>query len=118
MGLMRDAGYPEPEIEDTPPAPASAEPEAAPADAADVATKSYVDAATANVAGEGHTHAAADLASGTLDPARLPVATQSAAGAMPAALFSRVSGATSAATASTLAMRDAAGRVQVAEPIF
>ena len=63
-----------------------------------------------------HTHTAADVASGTLDPDRLPVATPAAAGAMPAALFSRLNGATAAATANSLAMRDAAGRVQVAEP--
>ena len=89
---------------------------ATPAAAADVATKSYVDAATSNIAGEGHTHAAADLVSGVLDPARLPAATSAQQGALSASLFSRLNGATAAATANSLAMRDAAGRVQVAEP--
>lgn len=63
-----------------------------------------------------HTHAASDVSSGVLDPARLPVASATAPGALSAALFGRLNGATSAATASALAMRDADGRLQVAGP--
>ena len=63
-----------------------------------------------------HTHTAADVSSGVLDPARLPAASATAPGALSAALFGRLNGATSAATANALALRDAAGRLQVAGP--
>ena len=65
---------------------------------------------------EAHTHAAADITTGTLAPARLPAATTSAQGAMLAADKSKLDSAVSAATASRLVIRDTAGRAQFATP--
>ena len=65
---------------------------------------------------ETHTHAAADITTGTIAPARLPAATTSAQGAMPAVDKSKLDAAVSAATASRLVIRDTAGRAQFATP--
>ena len=65
---------------------------------------------------ETHTHAADNITTGTLAPARLPAATTSAQGAMPAADKSKLDSAVSAATASRLVIRDTAGRAQFATP--
>lgn len=65
---------------------------------------------------ETHTHAADNITTGTLAPARLPAATSSAQGAMPAADKSKLDSAVSAATASRLVIRDTAGRAQFATP--
>lgn len=63
-----------------------------------------------------HTHAAGDVASGVFDPARLPAVTTTAQGAMLAADKVKLNNAVSAATASRLVIRDAAGRAQFATP--
>lgn len=65
---------------------------------------------------ETHTHAADNITTGTLAPARLPAATTSAQGAMPAADKSKLDSAASAATASRLVIRDSNGRAQFATP--
>lgn len=65
---------------------------------------------------ETHTHAADNITTGTLAPARLPAATTSAQGAMLAADKSKLDSAVSAATASRLVIRDTAGRAQFATP--
>lgn len=65
---------------------------------------------------ETHTHAADNITTGTLAPARLPAATSSAQGAMPAVDKSKLDAAVSAATASRLVIRDTAGRAQFATP--
>lgn len=65
---------------------------------------------------ETHTHAADNITTGTLAPARLPAATSSAQGAMLAADKSKLDSAVSAATASRLVIRDTAGRAQFATP--
>ncbi|ASR80652.1 minor tail protein [Arthrobacter phage Piccoletto] len=63
-----------------------------------------------------HTHAAADVTSGTFDPARLPAATTSAQGALSAADKTMLNAASAAATANTLVKLDGFGRAQVATP--
>lgn len=63
-----------------------------------------------------HSHAADNITTGTLAPARLPAATSSAQGAMPAVDKSKLDSAVSAATASRLVIRDTAGRAQFATP--
>lgn len=78
--------------------------------------KKYVDDGLAGKANTTHTHAADDITTGTLAPARLPAATTSAQGAMPAADKSKLDSAVSAATASRLVIRDTAGRAQFATP--
>ncbi|MGG7653493.1 phage upper tail fiber protein [Kocuria rosea] len=75
-----------------------------------------LDTALAGKAATAHSHAAADITSGTLAAARLPAATTSAAGSMSAVDKTKLDNATSAATASRLVMRDAAGRTQHADP--
>lgn len=80
------------------------------------AAKKYVDDGLATKSDAGHTHAAADITTGTLAPARLPAATSSAQGAMPAVDKSKLDSAVSAATASRLVIRDTAGRAQFATP--
>ena len=65
---------------------------------------------------ETHNHAADNITTGTLAPARLPAATSSAQGAMPAVDKSKLDAAVSAATASRLVIRDTAGRAQFATP--
>lgn len=65
---------------------------------------------------ETHTHAATDITTGTLAPARLPAATTSTQGAMLAADKSKLDSAVTAATASRLVIRDTAGRAQFATP--
>lgn len=82
-----------------------------PAAALDAATKGYVDRAL-----NAQKHAASDITSGVLAPARLPAATASAQGAISAADYSAISGRTSAATASKMVVRDSAGRAQFADP--
>ena len=63
-----------------------------------------------------HTHSATDLTSGVLAPERLPAASATAQGALSPTLFSRLNGATSTATGSTLAMRTPGGMLEVATP--
>ncbi|UKH48311.1 tailspike protein [Arthrobacter phage Lilmac1015] len=87
-----------------------------PAAAGDAATKAYVDTAVGGRALSSHTHAAADITSGTLAAARLPLATTATAGALSPADKTRLDGATSTATAGALAVRDGAGRLAVSDP--
>ncbi|WNO25845.1 minor tail protein [Arthrobacter phage Altadena] len=63
-----------------------------------------------------HSHSAADITSGVLAVARLPLATQSAAGAMSAADKDKLDSATNGAWASTLVMRDTGGRFNSQRP--
>lgn len=63
-----------------------------------------------------HTHAAADVTTGTLDPNRLPAATITAQGALSAVDKTKLDNATSSNIASRLVIRDAAGRAQFADP--
>lgn len=67
-------------------------------------------------AASSHTHAAADVTSGTFDPARLPAATGSAAGSLSAADKTKMDAATALATASTLVLRDSSGLFAIATP--
>jgi hypothetical protein len=63
-----------------------------------------------------HIHSGADITTGTVAGARLGLATASAQGAVTAALFNRLNNAATAATVSTLVLRDAAGRAQFVDP--
>lgn len=87
-----------------------------PSGAGDAATKGYVDSAVGGRALSAHTHAAADIVSGTLAAARLPLASGSTAGALSPADKTKLDGATSAATAGALAARDGSGRLAVSDP--
>ena len=78
----------------------------------DAATKGYVDRTTANPT---HNHAAGDITSGTLNPARLPLATASAQGAMSAAQYSNLESATTGPLAGLMA-RNNAGQSSVGDP--
>lgn len=89
---------------------------AEPAAAADVASRNYVDVAVATRAPSSHTHTASDINSGTLSAARLPLVSSTTAGAMSSADKVLLDAATSAATAGTIAERDSAGRLAVADP--
>ncbi len=80
---------------------------AAPVNGPHPTTKTYVDAKTWD---------GADIATGTVAAARLPVATGSVPGTMSAADKAKLDAATSAPTASTLAQRNSAGRIQVEMP--
>lgn len=75
----------------------------APAAAGDAVPKSY-------------SENAGNLSSGTVPAARLPLATSGANGAMPAADKAKLDAATTAATASTIAMRTTGGRLIVGTP--
>ncbi|GAA4916036.1 pyocin knob domain-containing protein [Nesterenkonia rhizosphaerae] len=75
------------------------------------ATKSYVDAQIAS-----HSHSASDITSGVLSQARLPNASSSTAGIISPAHHQLLAGATSNSTASTVAMRDASGRLATQDP--
>lgn len=75
------------------------------------ATKAYVDAAVATRAPLAHTHAAVDVTTGILDPARLPAATASIQGAMSAVDKAKLDAASATTVASTLAVRSAAGHL-------
>ena len=89
---------------------------AAPVSNSHATRKDYVDTQVATRAPESHNHSASDVNSGVLAPARLPAATQSAAGALSAADKKKLDSATSAPTASTLVMNDGNGRIQAAAP--
>lgn len=81
------------------------------------AAKSYADGLVGTSAAPlNHTHAASDTTTGVFAAARLPLASASAAGAMSAAHFSLLAGATNAATPNTLVRNDASGRFQTAAP--
>lgn len=77
----------------------------------DATNKSYVDRQVGN-----HTHAASDVNSGTLDPERLPEATQADQGAMSAIDKRLLDEATGSVTGSTLMRRFASGQTNVADP--
>jgi hypothetical protein len=87
-----------------------------PAAASDAANKGYVDTQTGTRAPLVHAHDAADTTSGVFVPARIPAATPTAQGAMPAADKAKLDAATAAATPNTLMLLDANGRAQVAAP--
>ncbi|WBF78992.1 minor tail protein [Arthrobacter phage Bolt007] len=87
-----------------------------PAAAGDATTKSYVDTAVGARALASHAHAASDITSGVLSSDRLPAATTSTPGALSAADKGRLDGATAAATAGALAVRDGSGRLAVSDP--
>lgn len=86
-------------------------------DTQDAAARAYADSLVGTSAAPmAHQHDAADVSSGVFAAARLPLASASAAGAMSAAHFSLLAGATSAATANTLVKNDANGRFQTVTP--
>ncbi|QGZ17126.1 minor tail protein [Arthrobacter phage DrYang] len=87
-----------------------------PSASTDIANKSYVDTQDATKANVSHSHDAADVSSGTFNPARLPAATTTAAGSMSAADKVKLNNASAAATANTIVMLDANGRAAVANP--
>ncbi|QJD53354.1 minor tail protein [Arthrobacter phage StevieBAY] len=89
---------------------------AAPSAGGDITNKTYVDAQVATKANTAHTHAAADITSGTIAVARLPLATTAVDGIMSAADKTLLNGASALATPNTLVKLDAAGRTQVANP--
>ncbi|WP_427017880.1 hypothetical protein ACQCSX_04495 [Pseudarthrobacter sp. P1] len=89
---------------------------AAPAVAADIAPKSYVDGQVGTRALSTHAHDAGDVTTGVLAAARLPAATQTAAGALSAVDKKKLDAASSTPTANTLVMLDANGRTQIAAP--
>lgn len=72
----------------------------------DIANKTYVDTGLSTKAASTHTHAGTDVA----------LATTTVQGAMSGPDKAKLDGAASAATASTLVVRDASGRAQFAEP--
>lgn len=65
---------------------------------------------------DGQKHSGADITTGTVSAARLPVSTTTAAGTMSAADKSKLDNATAGPTVSRLVIRDAAGRAQFADP--
>lgn len=83
----------------------------------DAANKGYVDVEVATRAAASHSHDAAAVTSGTFAAARLPNVTTAVNGAMLATDKVKLDGAASAATASKLVVRDAAGRAQFADPL-
>ncbi|QKY79789.1 minor tail protein [Arthrobacter phage Bumble] len=66
---------------------------------------------------DSHSHSAADLTSGTVPVARLPLATTSAAGALSAADKALLDNREVGAWASTLVVRDTAGRFDAQRPV-
>lgn len=82
-----------------------------PSAASDAATKGYVDNSITS-----QKHNAADVVSGTFNPARIPVATETAHGAVPNDLFMRLRDASMTLTPSVIAMRDANGNINAATP--
>lgn len=80
------------------------------------ATKSYVDTEVGKRALSAHNHDATDLTSGLVPVARLPLATQSANGALSSADKTKLDKASATAVANTLMMTDANGRYQSATP--
>lgn len=83
-----------------------------PAAGADAATKTYVDS---NAAPAYHNHSADQITSGTLNPARLPLATASAQGAMSAAQYSTLESAATGPLAGLMA-RNGSGQSSVLDP--
>ena len=81
-----------------------------PATGADAATKNYVDS---NAASTYHNHSADQITSGTLNPARLPLATRDTQGGISADLFRMLDDRTAEATPWTIARRSGAGTIQV-----
>lgn len=63
-----------------------------------------------------HDHDASDTVSGVFNAARIPIATASVHGAMPAADKAKLDAATVLATPGTLALRNSGGQIQVATP--
>lgn len=81
-----------------------------PSAAADAATKGYVDRTTANPT---HNHDAADIASGVLNPARIPLATRTTGGGIDAEAFRMLEDRTAEPTPWTVARRSGAGTLRV-----
>lgn len=72
--------------------------------------KDYVDNLIAGRAPVTHTHSADDTTSGVFAPARLPLVTSTAPGALPSSHYMLLVNATALPTADTLVKRDPAGR--------
>lgn len=83
-----------------------------PAAGADAATKTYVDS---NAAPAYHNHSADQITSGTLNPARLPLATASTPGAMSAAQYATLESAATGPLAGLMA-RNGSGQSSVLDP--
>lgn len=81
-----------------------------------VPTWSEVTGKPATFPAEAHTHDAADVASGVLDPARLPAASSTQQGALTPAQWSLLDGATQSAVTGTVAVRESGARLQVGSP--
>jgi len=77
---------------------------------------SEIDNAPSTMTPGAHTHNASDINAGTLNAARLPLASSSSAGAMSSALFNDIAAATSLATAGALVRRDSSSRIAVSSP--
>ncbi|WNM67268.1 minor tail protein [Arthrobacter phage Wyborn] len=75
-----------------------------------------LDGVPASFVPSAHTHTADDITSGVFGSAQLPAATQTAAGSMSSGDKTKLDRATSSMTASTIAMRDANGRMNAARP--
>lgn len=85
---------------------------ATPASTLDAANKTYVDTGIS-----GHRHDATHITSGTLSPARLPLATTTSHGAMSAADKTKLDGATTTNTSGTLVARTSSGTAEFAPPL-
>lgn len=77
---------------------------------------SQVTGAPATYAPSDHNHSTSDITSGVFSAARLPVATGSVHGAMPAAMWTMLDDAAVYATPGTVARRNNGGQIQVATP--
>lgn len=82
----------------------------------DAANKRYVDTQINTRAAASHTHTAADTTSGTFAPARLPIATSTEPGAMPASDRDSMIKATGNLEGGTLMRRYAGGQTNVGTP--
>lgn len=82
----------------------------------DATSKRYVDTGLAGKANTTHTHAATDI-TGTIPAGQLPLASAASPGALSATHFTRLSNAATAPTGNALALRDADGRAQFADPV-
>lgn len=87
-----------------------------PVNNAHAARKSYVDTEVATRAPLSHTHNADHINAGTLDSARLPLATTSTRGALSQADKAKLDAASSSEVPGTILMRDGNGHVAVADP--
>ena len=88
----------------------------APQNQGDAASKGYVDSQVTTRALTDHNHDATDITTGTLAPARLPLATPTAAGALRGSDQALLNTATASPTGFALAVRYADGRLGVATP--